>query len=81
MRGIRREHPQLPQRVPATVEEYDPQTNSWSTLLCMPTPRYGLAATTVSGKVYAIGGYFNGYRSTNEEFDLKNIAVYLHKRL
>jgi len=41
----------------ATVEVYDPVTNSWSTTPApMPTARYGLAAATVNGKTYAIGG-------------------------
>jgi N-acetylneuraminic acid mutarotase len=41
----------------ATVEVYDPVTNSWSTTPApMPTARYGLATATVNGKIYAIGG-------------------------
>jgi len=38
------------------VEVYDPATNTWSTASVMPTPRYGLTAATVNGKIYAIGG-------------------------
>src|SRR5439155_1569740 len=50
---------------PATVEEYDPATNSWtncaglSSTGCapMPTARYALGvATATNGKIYAMGG-------------------------
>jgi len=40
----------------ATVEVYDPATNSWSTAAPMPTARKDLAAVTIKGKIYAIGG-------------------------
>ena len=40
----------------ATVEAYDPVTNSWSTKAAMPTARQNLAAVAVNGIVYAIGG-------------------------
>jgi PKD repeat protein len=43
----------------ATVEEYDPATNTWancgSTCLSMPTARGSLAVGVVSNKIYAIG--------------------------
>jgi hypothetical protein len=38
------------------VEAYDPATNSWSSRAPMPTPRFGLAAATVDGVVYVVGG-------------------------
>lgn len=52
----------------SVVEEYDPQTETWSTRSPMPTPRWGGlgAATASNGKIYAIGGYKN---STVEEYD------------
>jgi hypothetical protein len=40
----------------ASVEEYNPYLNSWTTKTSLPTLRWGLAADTVNGKVYAIGG-------------------------
>jgi N-acetylneuraminic acid mutarotase len=42
----------------ATVEEYDPATNTWTTKTPLPTPRATLgAAATPDGKIYAVGGY------------------------
>lgn len=55
-----------------TVEEYDPATNSWTTLSAtLPTPRYNLAAATGSnGRIYAIGGMRQCAASdVVEEFD------------
>jgi N-acetylneuraminic acid mutarotase len=41
----------------ATVEEYDPATNTWATKAPMPTARDGLRlAAAVNGQLYAIGG-------------------------
>lgn len=40
----------------ATVEAYDPTTNTWTTKFPMPTPRQGLALAVVNGQIYAIGG-------------------------
>ncbi len=40
----------------ATLEVYDPATDSWSTCAPMPTPRLGLSVSAVGGKLYAIGG-------------------------
>ena len=39
-----------------TVEVYDPNSNSWSTAASMPTLRGYLAAASLNGKIYAIGG-------------------------
>jgi N-acetylneuraminic acid mutarotase len=40
-----------------TVEEYDPQQDSWTVKSPMPTSRMGLGANSVNGRIYAIGGY------------------------
>jgi N-acetylneuraminic acid mutarotase len=40
----------------ATVEEYDPATDKWTTKAPMPIDREGLAVGVVGGKIYAIGG-------------------------
>ncbi len=40
-----------------TVEAYDPETDTWTPVAPMPTPRARLAAATgPDGKIYAIGG-------------------------
>ncbi len=54
----------------ATVEEYDPTTDTWTTKALMPTARFFLAAATANGKIYALGGYGNNAPfNTVEEFD------------
>jgi N-acetylneuraminic acid mutarotase len=40
----------------AVVEEYDPETDVWKSKASIPRPRHALAAATVGGKIYAIGG-------------------------
>jgi N-acetylneuraminic acid mutarotase len=39
------------------VERYDPESDTWDTCAPMPTGRWSLAACSVNGKIYAIGGY------------------------
>jgi N-acetylneuraminic acid mutarotase len=38
-------------------EVYDPATDTWETKASIPTPRRGLGANVVNGKIYLIGGY------------------------
>ena len=40
----------------ATVEAYDPKTDTWSRRADMPTPRSHLTVSAAGGKIYAIGG-------------------------
>ena len=40
----------------ATVEMYDPKTDTWQRKADMPTRRSGVAVSVVNGKIYAIGG-------------------------
>ena len=40
----------------ATVEMYDPETDTWERKADMPTARTGVATLVVDGKIYAIGG-------------------------
>ena len=40
----------------ATVERYDIDTDTWSAVAPLPTPRSDLAAATVGGKIYVFGG-------------------------
>ena len=37
-------------------EEFDPQTDRWATKTALPTPRFGLTCTVLSGLIYAVGG-------------------------
>lgn len=47
----------------STTYEYNPEADSWSRKAAMPTPRYGLAAVTLNGKIYVLGGS-NGSAAT-----------------
>ncbi|MEJ7601756.1 MAG: kelch repeat-containing protein, partial [Kofleriaceae bacterium] len=38
------------------VESFDPATNTWSALAPMVTPRHGMAAAAIDGKLYVPGG-------------------------
>ncbi|MDI3341837.1 MAG: kelch repeat-containing protein [Sphaerobacter sp.] len=49
----------------ATVEAYDPSSNTWTSKAAMPTARGYLAAAAVNNVIYAIGGYNSGLRDTN----------------
>jgi len=40
----------------ATVEVYDPATDTWTTAPDMPTGRFGPRTSVVDGKIYVIGG-------------------------
>ena len=40
----------------ATVEMYDPKTDTWERKADMPTTRAGVSTLVVDGKIYAIGG-------------------------
>jgi N-acetylneuraminic acid mutarotase len=56
----------------ATVEAYDPASNTWtSNLPPMPTARYFLAAGVVNGTLYAVGGCCSGalYVGTVDAYD------------
>jgi GH43 family beta-xylosidase len=39
-----------------TNEQYDPATDTWTTLASMPTPRNEFAIAACQGKIYCIGG-------------------------
>ena len=43
-------------KILGVVEEYDPAADKWAEKKAMPTKRRHLAAATVRGKIYAIGG-------------------------
>jgi N-acetylneuraminic acid mutarotase len=67
--------PNTPQRVLATVQEYDPKTNTWQERASMPTPRNHTAAGVVNGKIYVIGGRI-GAAFIAASSDLGNVEAY-----
>lgn len=44
----------------ATLSIYDPATRQWTAGAPLPTPRSGLAAVALGGKIYALGGQDGG---------------------
>jgi len=42
--------------ISASVEVYDPSTDTWSAAADLPTPRWGLSLIAVSGRLVAVGG-------------------------
>ena len=40
----------------STVEEYDPVTDTWTSKVDMPTPRWSMGTCVIDEKIYAIGG-------------------------
>jgi N-acetylneuraminic acid mutarotase len=54
----------------ATVEEYDPATDTWTQKADIPAPRAGMATSVVNRRIYAVGGSGNGgYIATVWEYD------------
>jgi N-acetylneuraminic acid mutarotase len=53
----------------ATVEEYDPASNTWAARAPLPTARGWLTSATLKGKVYALGGFDTTYSTTVERYD------------
>ena len=45
----------------SAVEEYDPETDTWTKKADMPTDRAYLSSSAVNGKIYAIGGYTSAH--------------------
>ncbi|HSS65386.1 MAG TPA: kelch repeat-containing protein, partial [Gammaproteobacteria bacterium] len=57
------------------VEGYDPRADRWSPHPPMPTPRHGLGAAVLNGRVYVIGGGptpGGSYSSANEVYTPRN---------
>jgi kelch-like protein 2/3 len=52
----------------ATVEVYNPATNSWRTVTGMPTARWFLGAGVIGGKLYAVGGNAGTSLATNQVY-------------
>ena len=68
-------HPTIAHRVLGTVEEYDPESNTWRARANMPTPRNHTAAGVVNGKIYVIGGRI-GAAFVAASTNLANVEAY-----
>ncbi len=55
----------------ATVEMYDPVTDTWTQKADMPTPKKTMTCV-VDGKIYAVGGWL----TTNEQPQLGTVVIY-----
>src|SRR6266699_1041972 len=55
----------------ATVEKYDVDANTWSTVASLPSPRSDLAAVAHGGKVFVFGGC-TGNATVTSEVDMYN---------
>ena len=63
----------------ATVEEYDPATNTWASMPSMSTARQGPAAVGLNGGIYAMGGSEGLHLATVELFD-PGLLLYVHRK-
>jgi N-acetylneuraminic acid mutarotase len=68
-------HPTIAHRVLATVEEYDPESNTWRARANMPTPRNHTGAGVINGKIYVIGGRI-GAAFIGPSSNLSNVEAY-----
>jgi len=55
----------------ATVEKYDVDANTWSTVASLPSPRSDLAAVAHGGKIFVFGGC-TGNATVTSEVDMYN---------
>ena len=60
----------------STVEEYDPETNTWAKKTEMPTPRYTLSSCVINGKIYVIGGMISTFQMVTPEYATQAVEVY-----
>jgi N-acetylneuraminic acid mutarotase len=52
-----------------TLYEYDPGRDSWATRAAMPSPRGGLAAAELNGRLHAVGGSGERLTPAHEVYD------------
>ncbi len=53
----------------SAAESYDPNTDRWSNIASMPTPRADLTAAQAKGKIYVMGGYNEKSLNVVEAYD------------
>jgi len=51
------------------LQVYDPESDAWSRIASMPTPRSGACAAVVDGRLYVIGGYDDTALNVVEAYD------------
>ena len=56
----------------ATVTEYDPSNDSWTSKTSAPTARSDAMPALVDGNVYLIGGYDSNCTNINEMYNIDN---------
>ena len=59
-----------------SVEIYDPSTDKWTYVASMNTRRHSLAATSLNGKLYAIGGLDYKNERVNSKTFLNSVEMY-----
>jgi N-acetylneuraminic acid mutarotase len=69
-------HPSRPHNVLATVEEYDPATNTWRERRSMLLPRNHHAVAAVGGKLYVIGGRVGAAFITGSSNNVDLVEMY-----
>ncbi|MGD6853116.1 MAG: Kelch repeat-containing protein [Candidatus Bathyarchaeia archaeon] len=57
----------------AVNEVYDPLTDTWTIKAEIPTPRYGMSANLVDGKIYVLGGGHHNVYPGNTCSDLNEV--------
>ena len=60
----------------SSVEEYDPETNTWMKKTEMPTARYALSSCVINGKIYVIGGMISTFQMVTPAFATQAVEVY-----
>lgn len=59
----------------ATLEVYDPATDTWERLTSMSIPRIGPAVASLNGKIYVFGGFNRDTWSANDSVEVYDIAT------
>jgi hypothetical protein len=58
----------------ATVERYDIETNTWTTVASLPSPRSDLAAVAHGGKIFVFGGCRGSLSAVTGEVDVYDVS-------
>ena len=61
--------PAISSSAPVERERYDPTENAWEAVAPMAAARYAHAVAVLDGKLYAVGGFNNGFLSSVERYN------------